>query len=139
MDMVLGATLYVRNSVAAVDFYCRAFGMAVGYSQKNSEGTYLHAELEKAGRSIFAVSESGDWAICDQMLSAVQPTMSLGINFPNDAEMLHAYHSLVEGGHILRPLGSVPWSPLSADVVDRYGVCWYLYVSQNRPDESEER
>jgi uncharacterized glyoxalase superfamily protein PhnB len=41
---------------------------------------------------------------------------------------------LAKEGRVLRPLGALPWTPRSADVVDRYGVCWYLYVSQHRPD-----
>ena len=45
--MNLGATLYVKNSVEAVDFYSEAFGMTLGYNVKNSDGSFLHAELLK--------------------------------------------------------------------------------------------
>jgi len=132
--MTLGATLYVQNSMEAVEFYCNAFNMTIGYNAKNDNGTYLHAELEKNGNSIFAVSESVDDQIRKMMLSAKQPTMSLGINLDNTEELYHAYSEIIKNGLIIRSIGSLPWSPCSADVVDRYGVCWYLYVSQNRPD-----
>lgn len=132
--MNLGATLYVKNSVEAVEFYIEAFGMTLGYNAKNSNGSFLHAELLKGEASIFAVSENNDDEIARSMLAAQQPTMSYGINLDNDDELHHAYTILAEGGHILRELGSLPWSPCSADVVDKYGVCWYLYVSQHRPD-----
>lgn len=132
--MNLGATLYVKNSVEAVEFYREAFGMTLGYNAKNGDGSFLHAELLKGGESIFAVSENNDEEIVRSMLASMRPTMSYGINLDNDADLNHAYKILVEGGHILRELGSLPWSPCSADIVDKYGVCWYLYVSQHRPD-----
>lgn len=132
--MNLGATLYVKHSVQAVEFYIEAFRMTLGYNAKNSDGSFLHAELCKGDESIFAVSENNDEEIIRSMVAAKRPTMSYGINLDNDDELIHAYKTLVEGGHILRELGSLPWSPSSADIVDKYGVCWYIYVSQHRPD-----
>ena len=132
--MNLGATLYVKNSVEAVGFYIKAFRMTLGYHVKHSDGSFLHAELLKEEQSIFAVSENNDEEIVRSMLVSKQPTMSYGINLDNDEELHHAYKILGEGGHILRELGSLPWSPCSADIVDKYGVCWYIYVSQHRPD-----
>lgn len=132
--MFLGATLYVQNSTDAADFYCDAFRMAIGYNAKHDNGTFLHAELEKDGNSVFAVSESRDEVIKRAMIAADQPTISLGVKLNSDEELLHAYKTLGEEGHILRPLGSLPWSPSSADIVDKYGVCWYIYVSQHKPD-----
>jgi len=132
--MNLGATLYVKNSAEAVEFYMEAFGMTLGYNAKNSDGSFLHAELLKGESSIFAVSENDDEEIVRSMLASKQPSMSYGINLDNDAELEHAYKTLAKGGHILRELGSLPWSPCSADVVDKYGICWYIYVSQHRPD-----
>lgn len=132
--MHLGATLYVKGSVEAVEYYIEAFRMTLGYHAKNSDGTFLHAELLKGDRSIFAVSENNDVEIARSMLASRRPTMSYGLNLDNDDELHHAYKILVEGGHVLRELGSLPWSPCSADVVDEFGVCWYIYVSQHRPD-----
>jgi uncharacterized glyoxalase superfamily protein PhnB len=108
--------------------------MTLGYNVKNSDGSFLHAELHKGEESIFAVSENTEEEIVRSMLASKRPTMSYGINLDNDDELHHAYEILVEGGHILRALGSLPWSPCSADLVDKYGVCWYIYVSQHRPD-----
>ncbi len=132
--MNLGATLYVQNSVEAVEFYMAAFGMTLGYHVKNSDGSFLHAELHRGEELIFAVSENHDEEIVRAMLASKQPSMSYGVNLDNDDELQHAYQILARGGHILRELGSLPWSPCSADIVDKYGVCWYIYVSQHRPD-----
>jgi PhnB protein len=132
--MEFGATLYVKNSVEALEFYLDAFGMGLGYNAKNDDGTFLHAELEKDGQSVFAVSESNEPDIVKAMLATERPTMSYGISLGNEDELKHAYKMLAEGGHVLRELGSLPWSPCSADVVDKYGIYWYIYVSQHRPD-----
>lgn len=133
--MTLGATLYVCNSVEAAQTYCDAFNMTIGYNVKNEDGTYLHAEIERTGQCGFAVSESGDLETRASMITARQPTMSLGLSLDSNAQLEHAFEVLSAGGHVLRELGPLPWTPLSADLVDRYGVCWYLYVSQHRPEE----
>jgi PhnB protein len=132
--MKLGATLYLRNSIDAVTYYMKAFKMTLGYNVKNPDGSYLHAELMKDGDSIFAVSESHDEGIRKVMLNTQWPTMSYGINFDNEDDLNFAYSMLCNGGHILRSMGPLPWTPRAADVVDRFGVYWYIYVSQFRPD-----
>lgn len=122
--MTLGPTLYVQDGRSAVAFYREAF---------HPDGTYLHADLERGGYSIFAEGESSATVIHAAMLAARQPTMSSWINFDNDGELPHAYQALAREGHVIRPLGPVPWSRDSAEVVDKFGVCWYPYASQHRP------
>jgi uncharacterized glyoxalase superfamily protein PhnB len=109
--------------------------MQIGYSAKYNDGTYLHAELEKNGKSIFAISESNEEDIQKAMLLTEKPITSLGVNLDSNEELIHAFNILADGGHVLRPLGELPWSPCSADLVDKYGVCWYIYVSQHKPND----
>lgn len=130
--MNLGATLYIKNTIEAVEFYKEAFGMTLGYNEKFPDGTYLHAELQKNGQTIFAVSEHKN----DELIAAMHrlaseklwPTMSYGINFDTEEEVRKAYEALSKEGTILRPIGSLPWSACSADVLDKYGVYWYITV-----------
>ena len=130
--MKLGATLYIKNSLEAVDFYKEAFGMTLGYNEKFPNGTYIHAVLLKDGHEVFAVSESQNDAFVNVMLTSSlkesRPTMSYGINFDNEDEVRKAYSMLAEGGKVLFPLGSLPWSSCCADVIDKYGVYWYIAV-----------
>ena len=134
--MNLGATLYVEGSDEAVRFYCRAFGMAVGYNVRRPDGAFLHAELCKEGRSVFAVSESAEAGIREAMLAAGRPTMSYGVDLESEEALRRAFSVLSEGGHVLRPLGALPWCPCSADLVDRFGVCWYIFVTQAAPSDA---
>ncbi len=130
--MKLGATLYIKNTVEAVEFYKEAFGMTLGYNEKFQDGTYMHAVLLRDGHEVFDVSESQNDDFVNVMLSSSlnesRPTMSYGINFDNEDEVRKAYSMLIEGGKVLFPLGSLPWSPCCADVVDKYGVYWYITV-----------
>ena len=129
--MKLGATLYVRNTLEAVPFYRDAFGLTLGYHEFFPDGTYLHAALLKDGQEVFAVSESQNGAMVSLMLAAnptdARPTMSYGIDFASKEEIDHAYALLTQGGTILHAIGPLPWCNYCADVVDRYGVYWYLY------------
>jgi PhnB protein len=131
-EMKLGATLYIKNTVEAVEFYKEAFGMTLGYHERFPDGTFMHAVLLKDGQEKFAVSESQNDAFVSVMLSSSlkesRPTMSYGINFDNEDEVRKAYSMLAEGGKVLLPLGSLPWSSCCADVIDKYGVYWYITV-----------
>ena len=128
--MKLGATLYIKNTVEAVEFYKEAFGMTLGYNEKFPDGTFMHAVLLRDGHEVFAVSESQNDTFVNIMLSSLKearPTMSYGITFDNEDEV-KAYSMLAEGGKVLFPLGSLPWSSCCADVVDKYGVYWHITV-----------
>lgn len=130
--MKLGATLYIKNTIEATDFYKEAFGMTLGYNEKFPDGTYMHAELQKDGETVFAVSERKNDELIATMhktaLSGQWPTMSYGLIFDTEGEVKKAYEALIQEGTILRPLGVLPWSSCSADVLDKYGVYWYITV-----------
>ena len=87
---------------------------------------------KKSGVNVFAVSESTNRVLVSAMhefaQNAVSPTTSVGLKFDTEDEIKHAYSMLVTEGIIRRPLGSLPWSVCSADVLDKYGVYWYIYM-----------
>jgi len=130
--MKLNSTLYIKNTAEAVAFYQNAFGLTLGYHVQNPDRSMMHAELCRDGREIFAVSESSNDALVKLMLASnlkdARPTMSLGITFDSAEEVKTAYQILSLSGTVLFPLGSLPWSSCCAEVVDKYGVCWYLTV-----------
>jgi uncharacterized glyoxalase superfamily protein PhnB len=35
---------------------------------------------------------------------------------------------LAVDGNVLLPLGTLPWSPLAVDIIDKFGIYWYLYL-----------
>lgn len=130
--MKLGATLYIKNTTEAVEFYKEAFGLTLGYNEKFPDGTYMHAVLCKDGEEVFAVSESHNESFVEMMLKSdlnhSRPTMSYSLDFKNEDEVKKAYEMLAAEGNVLLPLGPLPWSACAADVVDKYGVYWYISV-----------
>ena len=130
--MRLGATVYIKNTPEAVPFYLDAFGLTLGYHEEYPDGTYMHAALLKDGVEIFCVSESKNDAFVQMMLQSSlresRPTMSYGLDFANNSEVKHAYELLRSKGTVMLPIGSLPWSSCCAEVIDQYGVYWYLTV-----------
>ena len=135
--MKLGATLYVKNSIEAVELYKKAFGLTLGSDNmtpvKYPDGTYLHAPLFKNGHEIFDVSEeSRNNTLVEIMLTQGQrPVMTYGINFSTEQEVKNAFQLLSEGGRVASPLKSEPWSACSGEVVDKFGVYWYLCLMED--------
>ncbi|MBM6667985.1 VOC family protein [Lacrimispora saccharolytica] len=130
--MQTGMTLYINHTLEAVEFYQEAFGLSLGYNEKFPDGTYMHAELQKNGVNVFAVSESKNNALVSAVHEfakrGVSPTTSIGLKFDTEDEIKRAYDMLITEGVVCRPLGPLPWSVCSADVLDKYGVYWYLYI-----------
>lgn len=130
--MTLNATLYIKNTNEALEFYQEAFGLTVGYSEKYPDGTYMHAELQKDGKTVFAISEHNNEKLVSdmhkQLTSKLLPVTSLAINFETESEVRRAYEFLTREGTIQTEIGEVPWSKCSADVLDKYGVFWYIWM-----------
>lgn len=130
--MTLGTTLFIKNSIEAVQFYQEAFGMTLGYHVRFENGTFMHAELQKDGKTVFCVCDHNNEELVAHMRrqaeNGISPVTSLGIDFRTEEEVRKAYEYLIKEGTICREIGELPWSKCSADVLDKYGVYWYIYV-----------
>lgn len=126
--MKIGTGIYVKNSVEAVELYKEVFGLELGYHVKNPDGTYFHSELYKDGQEILSVVESSNNYMEENIVQ-------LGVTFDSEAAVEKAYALLSEGGTIKTPLGPLPWSPCAADVIDRFGVWWYITAPQHYPPD----
>lgn len=124
--MSLGIGLYVAHSDEAVEAYKAAFGLELGYHVLNDDGkTYFHSELMKDGEEFISVVEaSRDIKDCP---------IQLGYTFETRGELEGALKILAENGKIVMDICELPWSPCAAEVVDRYGIDWYLTLMQHRP------
>lgn len=90
----------------------------------------MHAPLYRNGAEIFAVCESQSEklkkVILETAANKIIPIASHGIDFDTEEQIKKAYEMLKEEGVVIRPLGPLPWDTCSADIVDKFGVCWYL-------------
>ena len=132
--MKLGATLYIHNTLEAAERYQRAFGLTLGYHAFNPDGSYLHASLCREGQEVFAISESRNDALVNLLrradIRANRPIANLGLDFPTEEDVRHAFEMLARDGTVTLPLQSLPWCPLAGEVVDKYGVYWYIHLNQ---------
>ena len=113
---------YVKGSSEAVELYQKAFDTTLGYHVKNSDGTYYHSELDICG-NILAVSEASNTLITGNNMQ-----FCFHYGEGNEDKVRHAYDLLKEGSNILFPLGPCDFSTLCADLIDKYGVRWCLFV-----------
>lgn len=125
--MNLGVGLYVKNSPEAVELYKAAFGLELGYHVLNDDGTYFHSELMKDGSEVVSVVEA-DYHIDEN-------PVQLGFTFDTREELEKAFNLLKEGGKVKFDICTLPWSPCAAEIVDRFGIDWYLTLPQYRPDD----
>lgn len=123
-----GVGLQVKGSIEAVEMYKKAFGLELGYHVLNKDGTFFHSELYKEGKEELDVVESN---IDPVMENPVQ----LCFTFSEEEELLNAFHILSEKGRVLMEVCELPWSPCAAEVIDKFGVRWYLTLPQHRPPE----
>lgn len=122
---MIGIGLYLKDSLEAVELYREAFGLELGYHVMNPDGKgYFHSELSKNGEPQFCVVEAPEHP-------AGNP-VQLGVDFPNREQ---AFSLLKAGGTVKMEPRELPWSPWAAEVVDRFGVDWFLSLPQHLPPE----
>ncbi|MDN5343669.1 MAG: PhnB protein [Oceanotoga sp.] len=112
---------YLKNSVEAVNLYIKAFDAELGYNVKNEDGTFLHAEIIKDQKHIISISESNDWNKSGE-------NMQFCLNFgkENKDKLMRAYEILKIDGNIIFPLGPCDWNEMMADLIDKFGIRWYI-------------
>jgi len=113
---------YVKNSAQAVPFYLNALGAKLICCHYNADGTIAHAELDIYGQ-VFSISES------DQKEVITGNSMHFCLHFGEGNEELvqKITDNLSESGKISFS-GSAEWSPLLADLIDKFGVRWGIFV-----------
>ncbi len=119
---------YVKGSDKAAAFYQKAFDAPITASYLNSDGTYMHCELDIQGQ-ILAISErNSEFAIAGDKITGNIMQFCLHYGEGNEDALKKAYETLKENAEILMPLAPCEFSPLMADLIDIYGIRWCLFV-----------
>ena len=128
--MKIGSQVYVKNSIEAVEMYCRAFGVEITFQVKNEQNTaYAHCELSVDGQLFLAVSEATNPCDIDVISKDKWQTMTFNVFEMGSEDAVHkAFDFLSDGGTILNPIKEVPWCKCCATVIDKFGVCWWIAV-----------
>ncbi|MDE6607347.1 MAG: hypothetical protein K2K54_06300 [Lachnospiraceae bacterium] len=123
----LGVGIYVKNSPKAIEMYCSAFGLEMGYHVLNDDNTYYHSDLLKDGNIFCSVVEA------KEEKGAANNPVQFGCTFETRDELEHAFAILKDGGTVKLDICELPWSPCAAKVTDCFDVNWYLTMPQHRP------
>ena len=124
--MKIGAQVYVKGSIEVVEMYCRAFGAEIKFEIKDDNGAYAHSELTINGHFFMCVSECGLF----NEIPSEQTHLTMAFNVPglgSEEAVRKAHDILSKGGRTLH-LGARPWSAFCADIVDKFGVFWWIAV-----------
>jgi len=125
--MKIGPQAYVRGSVEAAEMYCKAFNAEISFQIKAENGTYEHCEISAGGQRIMALSEAPD--DCDVSKKQGWQVMAFNaFDFGDETAVRNAYDILREGGTVIHELGPCPWNECCADLIDKYGVFWWLGI-----------
>ena len=126
--MKIGPQVYVRGSIEAVEMYCKAFCAEISFQIKDSEkNAYAHCELSVNGQLFMAVSEAPD--ICDVSKKCVWQTMAFNVyDMGSEEAVRNAYDILRDGGTVIDPLGPCDWNSYCSNLIDRFGVFWWIAI-----------
>ena len=115
--------IYVKGSDKALEYYQNVFDAKVMCSYPNADGTIMHAELDVFGQ-IIALSELYE----ENVVTGNTMMFCLHFGEGKEATAQKIYNSLKDGADILYPLSKCDYSPLMADVIDKFGVRWCIFV-----------
>lgn len=130
MNMKNYTQVYVKNSLEAKEWYCKAFGAEATLEIKNEAGTeYEHCELSVNGEPFLALSEAKNPCDIAFVHKMKWETMTFNAFEMGSEEIVrNAFDVLSDGGAVLEPIHEVPWSTCCATVIDKYGVCWWISI-----------
>lgn len=122
--------VYVSDSDEAFELYMKAFDAKVGYQDIAPDGTVIHRELVICEQQAMAVGDVHNIVSGEKAKAITGNTTQFCLQFGEGGEdkVIRAYETLIEGGKIITPLGGLFFSPCGAEIIDKYGVWWCLFV-----------
>lgn len=112
----------VKNSVEAVAFYQKAFDAPLVADYKNEDGSYVHAELDVYGQILAVMELQEDVVIGNNMM------FCLHFGEGKEETVKRIYDTLKDGAEIISELGPCTYSPMEADLVDKFGIRWCIFA-----------
>jgi uncharacterized glyoxalase superfamily protein PhnB len=126
------AHVYLKGSIEAVDIYKEAFKLDEKESERilDGDGNIWHCVLTKNGEEYISISE--DKYLPNELIrdypNDIRPLMLFKVEFEYENDLKKAFALLSKDGNPRDGLKIEPWSIISCDVIDKFGVFWYLIV-----------
>lgn len=115
--------VFVKGSNKALEFYQNVFDAKVLCSYPDSDGKIMHSEIDVYGQ-ILAISE----LIGESTITGNTMMFCLHFGEGKEAVVQKIYSLLKDGAKIIYPLSKCDYSLLNADLIDKYGVRWCIFV-----------
>lgn len=110
--MTLYVSLFENSGIISIDRY-RA-------GEQGAEGSVMRAEVSISGQRLICIDSpvSHDFSF--------NPSISLFVDFDDEAALDHVFDRLSDGGTVLMPLENYGFSKKYGWVSDHFGVSWQL-------------
>jgi len=113
--MTFYVSLFADSTVSDVKRY--------GPEGPGADGSIMHATFTLAGQQFMCIDSAMKHPF------SFTPAMSLYVTCASDAEIAALTEKLAEGGQVMMPLDTYPFSRKFAWVADRFSVSWQLNMS----------
>lgn len=126
------AHVYVKGSMEAIKIYKEAFRLDNKEKELilDNNGNVWHCVLTRNGDEYISISE--DIYLPKELISdypePIRPIMLFKVEFDKSEDLENAFTILSKDGNLCSGLKTEPWSIVSCDVIDKFGVFWYLIV-----------
>ena len=129
--MKVAPQIYIKDSAEAAAFYQKAFGLTIGMTDMNDDGTYKHVSLMSGETEILAIGEDSDNLTYYDDKSNKEP-ISINIwELETNEAVDHAFAVLRDGAYRIDDKPDSPeWDKdfghYGFSVLDKYGVNWWV-------------
>ncbi|WP_313641252.1 VOC family protein [Paenibacillus sp.] len=124
--------MFEGKAEEAMNFYTSLFDDSeiisikrYGANEAGTEGSVMQASFTLHGQVFMCIDSHVQHGF------TFTPAVSLYVNCESEAEIEKVFEELGQGGQVLMPLGSYPFSPKFGWVADRFGVSWQLNLLGN--------
>ena len=123
----------VKNLEEAFSFYKRVFGMKQvphhGYDILTLKGEHFHSIFEMTAEE----AKEYDSRRINFARTFFRLTAGFGVDTADEVKRM--YQIILDEGGYGDPPAPRPWAECAVDVVDKYGVGWFISTPQARPPE----
>jgi predicted 3-demethylubiquinone-9 3-methyltransferase (glyoxalase superfamily) len=119
--------MFEGKAEEAMNFYVGLFaGAAVnsirryGRGEAGKEGSVMHASFTLKGQNFMCIDSPARHAF------TFTPSVSIFVDCDSEAEVDALFRKLSDGGQVLMPLDTYPFSRKFAWTADRFGVSWQI-------------
>jgi PhnB protein len=127
--------LVCDDSVAAIEFYSKAFGATERLRLIGNDGKFMHAALDLNGGVVMLADENRDYGMLSpRSLGATSVTLHLYVG-DVDASVARA---VAAGATIVTPVADMFWGDRYAMIADPFGHRWSIATALGAPKTGSE-